>query len=154
MSLRYRAPFRCCCSHIVGIRATYTTSQITIPAAICVGLFPRVKGQKMIYKTKTSLFGPFFALFLSFQLWFKRFWLKCAHTTMPSQPHVKIALRKCVRELNFLAAKYGVPYIPHTSSDADVKSLRRKLLLKLHQDKTRAPAGSPTTRRTPSRRRR
>jgi len=63
---------------------------------------------------------------------------------MPSQPHVKIALRKCVRELNFLAVKYGVPYIPHTSSDADVKSLRRKLLLKLHQDKTRAPAGSPT----------
>jgi len=55
LSLRYRAAFPCFCLYGVGTRATYIAGQIMIPAALCVVLYRRVKGQNMIYKTKTLL---------------------------------------------------------------------------------------------------
>jgi len=64
---------------------------------------------------------------------------------MPYAPHVRAALRKVIRAFNLLAVSLDLPLLKHNAGEPDVKKLRRQLLLKLHQDKTNAAAGAPTT---------
>ncbi len=64
---------------------------------------------------------------------------------MPIPPHRAAALRKVVRAFNILAATLQMTLLPHLAGEADVKKMRARLLKKLHQDKTKAAAGAPTS---------